>query len=167
MKQMRMLSATQIHQPLRTLLHRASLLLFSKPKHDLILYQFLSSRILNFNMFLSSRSTALNSIRYAYGIYFMKGLDKRTLTPRQQEEVSDFIKRDPLSPSFIVYNRTETLRKIKIFREKMPWVNLFYAMKANPIDPLLRDVIQSGCGIDCASRAEIQEALNEGMFRSN
>lgn len=35
-------------------------------------------------------------------------------------------------------------------------------MKANPIDALLRDVVGAGVGIDCASRAEIQEALNVG-----
>jgi ornithine decarboxylase len=78
--------------------------------------------------------------------------------------VSDFIKRDPLSPSFIIYNRTETLRKIEVFRAKLPWISLFYALKANPIDPLLRDVVGAGAGVDCASKAEIQEALNVGMI---
>jgi diaminopimelate decarboxylase len=86
------------------------------------------------------------------------------LTPDQQEEVSDFVKRDPLSPSFMIYNRTETLRKIAVFRAKLPWINLFYAMKANPIDALLRDVVGAGTGVDCASRAEIQEALNVGII---
>jgi|JI6StandDraft_1071083.scaffolds.fasta_scaffold07085_9 diaminopimelate decarboxylase len=92
----------------------------------------------------------------SYAIYFLKGNDTRQLTPKQQEEVSDFVKRDPLSPSFIVYNRTETLRKINVFRTKLPWVNLYYAMKANPIEALLRDVVGAGGGVDCASKAEIQ-----------
>jgi diaminopimelate decarboxylase len=46
------------------------------------------------------------------------------------------------------------------FKSSLPWINVHYAMKANPIDELVRDVIENGAGLDCASRAEIQEAID-------
>lgn len=69
-----------------------------------------------------------------YCVYFLRGTDPRKLTPAQQEELSDFVKRDPLSPSFIIYNKTETVRKVNKFKSSLPWINIHYAMKANPID---------------------------------
>lgn len=112
----------------------------------------------------SAKGRMLQRVCRGYGVYFLRGMDPRRLTPGQQEELSDFIKRDPFSPSFIIYNRTETVRKVNKFKATLPWIDVHYAMKANPIDELVRDVISAGAGLDCASRAEIQEALNLGTL---
>lgn len=75
------------------------------------------------------------------------------LTPQQQEQLAEFVKKDPISPSFLIYNRTETIRKVKKFKASLPWIHIHYAMKANPIAALVKDVMASGAGLDCASKA--------------
>lgn len=32
----------------------------------------------------------------------------------------------------MVYNSRETIRKIRNWKEKLPWIKVFYAVKANP-----------------------------------
>lgn len=47
----------------------------------------------------------------------------------------------------------------------MPWIQPFYAIKSNPIQPLLNDLSShENIGFDCASKAEIKLALELGTL---
>jgi diaminopimelate decarboxylase len=43
------------------------------------------------------------------------------------------------------------LRKINTWKEKLPWIRPFYAIKSNPVEPLVKDVLENGAGFDVAS----------------
>ena len=45
----------------------------------------------------------------------------------------------------------------------MPWIHPYYAIKSNPIPPLLKDLAEAGCNFDCASKNEIKLVLNQGV----
>lgn len=98
-----------------------------------------------------------------YGTYFMKGTDTNTLSLKSQKRLLSFIDSDPLSSSFLIYNSNYTLSKIKTWQKKLPWIKPFYAIKSNPIQPLLTDVVSSELGLDCASKGEIKRGLDLGV----
>lgn len=99
----------------------------------------------------------------SYSTLFMKGTDTNILSLKAQKKMLSFIESDPLSSSFLIYNSNYTLNKIKKWRQKLPWIKPFYAIKSNPIQPLLTDVVSSELGLDCASKGEIQRAFNLGV----
>jgi diaminopimelate decarboxylase len=69
---------------------------------------------------------------------------------------------DPLSNSFLIYNGQEARSKMVNWKRLLPWITPYYAIKSNPIRPLLEDVLaHSGC-FDCASRGEISTVLKLG-----
>jgi len=74
---------------------------------------------------------------------------------------------DPNSSSFLVYNSHEAQRKLRNWKSTLPWIQPHYAIKSNPIEPLLDDLHQLGSGFDCASKAEIKLALDRGALRED
>jgi len=49
------------------------------------------------------------------------------------------------------------------WQSKLPWIQAFYAIKSNPIFPLLNDLsAKENVGFDCASKTEIKIALELG-----
>lgn len=52
---------------------------------------------------------------------------------------------------------------VQAFVGAMPRVRPHYAVKCNPHGGLLRAVAGLGCGFDCASAAEIRQALATGV----
>ncbi|CAH2063055.1 unnamed protein product, partial [Iphiclides podalirius] len=56
---------------------------------------------------------------------------------------------------FYVFDMDEAHRRIQRFKRIMPRVKIFYAMKANDSDLMLKLAIASGVGFDCASPGEI------------
>jgi diaminopimelate decarboxylase len=62
------------------------------------------------------------------------------------------LKQDPDCYSFFVYNGQEALKKIDDWRKTLSWITPFYAIKSNPISPLLNDLISRNTGFDCASK---------------
>jgi|688.fasta_scaffold666306_1 hypothetical protein len=87
----------------------------------------------------SSLSRALNLssisrkyIKAPYSVYFAKGNDPRLLDISQQLEISEFIKRDDLSSSILVYNPSEALNKIASWNKALPWIKPHYAIKSSP-----------------------------------
>lgn len=99
--------------------------------------------------------------------YFLKGLDSRTLNAQQREELVSYINQDPLGQSFLVYNSHEALRKLNAWRSKLSWIQPFYALKSNPIEPLVKDLTSNGAGLDVASQGEIRKGLEMGVSPSN
>ncbi|KPJ00984.1 Ornithine decarboxylase [Papilio xuthus] len=56
---------------------------------------------------------------------------------------------------FYVFDMDEAHRRIQHFKSKMPRVQIFYAMKSNDSEYMLKLAIASGLGFDCASPGEI------------
>jgi len=63
----------------------------------------------------------------------------------------------------LVYNPAEALRKITAWKNSLPWIQPHYAIKSCPSMDLIKDLAAQGAGMDCASRAEIETALQAGV----
>ncbi|KAJ1962965.1 Ornithine decarboxylase [Dipsacomyces acuminosporus] len=69
--------------------------------------------------------------------------------------------------AFFVADIGEVYRQFMQWTQHLPRVQPFYAVKCNP-DPLVVKLLASlGAGFDCASKAEIQQALHEGAGSQN
>lgn len=112
-----------------------------------------------------SISQALNN--YSYSVYFAKGNDPRLLNIHQQIEISNFVSKDNLSSSILVYNPIEASRKIAAWKKALPWIKPHYAIKSSPSMDLIKDLANQGAGMDCASKAEIQSSLDAGVTLAN
>lgn len=97
----------------------------------------------------------------------MRGADPKKLSADNQRLFLKIVNEDPHSHSFLIYNSNETKRKVNQWREHLSWISPFYAIKANPIKPLVNDLSQAGFGFDCASKAEIETALKQGTSPQN
>lgn len=67
----------------------------------------------------------------------------------------------------MVYNSNEANRKLQNWFSSLPWIRPFYAIKSNPISLLCKELSAGGAGMDCASKTEIQQALNSGLSSSD
>ena len=92
---------------------------------------------------------------YAYSVYFAKGNDPRLLNINQQLEISNFIQKDNLSSSILIYNPVEAKNKINAWKKALPWIKPHYAIKSSPSMDLIKDLANQGAGMDCASKSEI------------
>ena len=99
---------------------------------------------------------------YQYSVYFLRGNDPRPLNLSHQHEVFSLIQQNNLENSFLLYNSTEAKRKIEAWKKQLPWIRPHYAVKSNPCDQILEDLIQGGSGFDCASKTEMELALKNG-----
>lgn len=65
--------------------------------------------------------------------------------------------------AFFVADIGDTIRQYDQWRRLLPRVQPFFAMKCNP-DPVIVSLLASlGCGFDCASKGEIEQALEAGV----
>jgi len=97
--------------------------------------------------------------------YFMKGLDKKPLENKLQSVVVSAIQKDPLSnSSFLFYNPNELLSKVRQWKTNLPWITPYYAIKSNPIKPIVDDLIEENVNFDCASKDEIKSILKKRNF---
>lgn len=62
--------------------------------------------------------------------------------------------------AFNVIDLGTVTRQVEQFRRLLPTVQLHYAIKTNPDPQILRLVSALGCGLDCASKGEMELALN-------
>ncbi|KAI8616547.1 pyridoxal-dependent decarboxylase [Chytriomyces sp. MP71] len=69
--------------------------------------------------------------------------------------------------AFFVGDMGEIKRQHKQWKEMLPRVEPFYAMKCCPDPVVVQTLAQLGTGFDCASRAEIEMALEFGVHPSN
>jgi len=54
-------------------------------------------------------------------------------------------------------------RKIQEWREKLPWVQFHYAVKANPSSNIIHDLANAGGRFDVASANEMKMLCNLGI----
>ncbi|CAD8045762.1 unnamed protein product [Paramecium sonneborni] len=102
--------------------------------------------------------------KYAFRLYFLKGCDNRQLTISQQREFLNYARIDPYDHSFMIYNPNELKNKINSWKQIFPWITPYYAIKSNPIKPIIQDILNGPYGtFDCASKGEIQMVMKYGV----
>lgn len=69
--------------------------------------------------------------------------------------------------SFFVVNIGTVVDKYLLWKHSMPRVMPFYAVKSNPDEIICRTLHTLGSGFDCASKAEIKQALELGCSPQN
>lgn len=77
------------------------------------------------------------------------------------------IGREDNEDAFYVGNLGDIVHKYKVFRQELPRVRPFYAVKCNDDSAILSVLAALGTGFDCASKAEIQKVLNLGVQSKN
>ena len=65
--------------------------------------------------------------------------------------------------AFFVVDLTTVLSKLTSWKNLMPRVKPFYAVKCNNDAAICRLLALAGCGFDCASQAEIEQVLEMGV----
>lgn len=73
------------------------------------------------------------------------------------------IQKEELDDTFYIVDLANTYRLFSAWKNALPMVTPFYAMKCCPEPSLVATLGACGAGFDCASAAEIQLALNEGV----
>lgn len=69
------------------------------------------------------------------------------------------IHKDPLGHSFLVYNPNEAVNKLRNWNKTLPWITPHYAIKSNPIKPLLHEFASLDGSFDCASKGVLTYSL--------
>nr|XP_045611841.1 antizyme inhibitor 2-like [Procambarus clarkii] len=64
--------------------------------------------------------------------------------------------------AFYILDVDEVVRRLKLWRQLLPRVELFYAVKCNNDPGLLEALVALGAGFDCASKAELEQVLGLG-----
>ena len=106
-------------------------------------------------------------LQKSFHTYFMKGQSReKILSESSQKSILKFIEKNPDSYSFMIYNNDQLNTQILNWRRKLPWIDPFYAIKSNPISPLISDIKKNDLGFDCASKIEIQTVLDLGTSPS-
>ncbi|CAD8150165.1 unnamed protein product [Paramecium octaurelia] len=104
------------------------------------------------------------SSNQGFRLYFLKGCDNRQLNLSQQKEFLNYVKIDPYGHAFMIYNSNELKNKVSSWKQTLPWITPYYAFKSNPIEYILKDIINGPYGtFDCASKGEIQTVINYGV----
>ncbi|VVC91761.1 unnamed protein product, partial [Leptidea sinapis] len=67
--------------------------------------------------------------------------------------------------SFFLLDLDEVYHRIQYFKSRLPRVQIFYAMKANDFEQILKMAVYTGLGFDCASPGEIDK-LQTHLYRS-
>lgn len=93
-----------------------------------------------------------------------------TMTDKKIFNVSDFGSEEEFiqsrianleeTGSFLVTNLSPIIRQLNQWREELPMVEPFYAVKCNPDPITLQLLALLGCGFDCASQGEIDLVLH-------
>ena len=79
-----------------------------------------------------------------------------------QRLVTQLIRTHRLIDTFYVVNLNVLDRKIKLWKQWLPNVQPFYAMKCNPDPVMMQHMMDENFGFDCASRHEYETVLNLG-----
>lgn len=78
-------------------------------------------------------------------------------------EISNFVRKDNLSSSILIYNPVEAKNKINAWKKALPWIKPHYAIKSCPSMDLVKDLANQGAGMDCASKVEIETSIEAGV----
>lgn len=76
--------------------------------------------------------------------------------------INYFLETHQSDQPFFIVNLKEVIKKINLWREHLPNVEPFYAVKCNPDDIIIRLMSSMGLGFDCASKNEIARVISAG-----
>ena len=76
--------------------------------------------------------------------------------------INYFLETHQSDQPFFIVNLKEVIRKINLWREHLPNVEPFYAVKCNPDDIIIQLMSSMGLGFDCASKNEIARVISAG-----
>lgn len=76
--------------------------------------------------------------------------------------INHFLETHQSDQPFFIVNLKEVIKKINLWREHLPRVEPFYAVKCNPDDIIMRLMSSMGLGFDCASKNEIARVIASG-----
>ncbi|XP_065080256.1 ornithine decarboxylase-like [Ochlerotatus camptorhynchus] len=78
------------------------------------------------------------------------------------EVIESVVARGPQENPVHILNLDDVVAKHRNWREKLPRVEPFYAVKCNDDSAIIRTLIALGAGFDCASKKEIEKVLKLG-----
>ena len=85
-------------------------------------------------------------------------ISKVTRSTRLEEKINQILDTD--CDTFYLVDLTTVILKYKYFKEYMPRVQPFYAVKCNPDPYLIHTLVGCGAGLDVASMPEMQKGLD-------
>lgn len=77
--------------------------------------------------------------------------------------INHFLESNQSEQPFFIVNLSEIVRKIKQWREYLPNIEPYYAMKCNPDDIIIKLMASMDLSFDCASKNEISKVISIGV----
>jgi len=77
--------------------------------------------------------------------------------------INYFLETHQSDQPFFIVNLKEVIKQINLWRENLPTIEPFYAVKCNPDDIILRLMTSMGLSFDCASKNEISKVISAGV----
>jgi len=85
------------------------------------------------------------------------------VTESTEELISAKISNPESEEAFYIIDLGIVMKKLSQWKDSLPRVKPFYAMKCNPNPAILRSLAASGVNFDCASQNEIKQILSLGV----
>jgi ornithine decarboxylase len=77
--------------------------------------------------------------------------------------INYFLETHQSDQPFFIVNLKEVIQKVNLWRENLPNVEPFYAVKCNPDEIIIKLMSSMGIGFDCASKNEISRVISAGV----
>lgn len=77
--------------------------------------------------------------------------------------INYFLEKHQGDQPFFIVNLAEVIKKINLWRNSLPNVQAFYAIKCNPDDVIIKLMNSMGMCYDCASKNEIAKVISAGV----
>lgn len=77
--------------------------------------------------------------------------------------INYFLETHQSDQPFFIVNLKEVIKQINLWRENLPTIEPFYAVKCNPDEIILRLMTSMGISFDCASKNEISKVISAGV----
>jgi ornithine decarboxylase len=74
--------------------------------------------------------------------------------------INYFLETHQSDQPFYIVNLKEVIQKINLWRDNLPLVEPFYAIKCNPDEVIIKLMASMGLGFDCASKNEIAKVMS-------
>ena len=78
--------------------------------------------------------------------------------------INYFLETHQSDQPFFIVNLKEVIQKINLWRENLPIVEPFYAVKCNPDEIIIKLMSSMGISFDCASKNEISKVIAAGSL---
>ena len=77
--------------------------------------------------------------------------------------INHFLETHQSDQPFYIVNLKEVIKKINLWRDNLPQIEPFYAIKCNPDEIIIKLMSCMGLGFDCASKNEISKVISAGV----